>query len=201
MKFVSPWWDAGFGDNGVHGALAQKRTMQAAMKVCQQRRRAIDVGAHIGIWSAFLATQFATVEAFEPVAENFSCLTKNVTADNVGAHQIALGDHYGSVKMERHGGNSGCWHAIEGSSIELRVLDSWFFKDVDLIKIDVEGLEGRVLLGAEVTLHASKPVVVLENNGLGEKLYGEDWVDPKITLRKYGYALRGRVRKDEIWSC
>jgi FkbM family methyltransferase len=198
---ISPWWDAGFAGNGVHGAAAQKQTMQAAMKVCKQRRRAIDVGAHIGIWSAFLATLFETVEAFEPVSENFSCLTKNVTALNVWPRSVALGDHAGFVKMERHGKNSGCWHAVRGSGVEICALDAYAFKDVDLIKIDVEGLEGRVLLGAEVTLHASKPVVVLENNGLGEKLYGEEWVDPKITLRKYGYALRGRVRKDEIWSC
>ena len=200
MKFVSPWWDADFADHGVHGGLAQKRTMQAATKLCRKRRRAVDVGAHIGLWTAFLASQFAAVEAFEPVLENFTCLCKNVDVENVLRRQVALGEHRGRASMERHGDNSGCWHVIEGRGVELLPLDHYVWTDVDLIKIDVEGLEGSVLRGARKTIAMSRPVVVIEYNGLGERLYGEDWVDPKAVLKEYGYQIQARLKKDEIWA-
>lgn len=200
MKFVAPWWDPEYADSGAHGALAQKRTMQAAVGLCRQRRTAVDVGAHIGLWSAFLAERFEQVCAFEPVSENVTCYRQNVTAANVDLYHCALGDISATVHMEKHGTNSGCWHCVDNGATPMTLLDEYEFLNVDLLKLDVEGLEGRVLNGARRTLEASWPVVVLEANGLGERLYGEDWLDPKVLLRHYGYAVRGRIRKDEIWS-
>lgn len=199
MSFVSPWWDAGFAAHTAHGEHAQRKTAFEAFKFCKERRRGIDVGAHIGIWTDFMAERFKFVDAFEPVLENFSCLTQNVTAENVMLHPVAIGERNGRVSMERHDKNSGCWHTINGKGVEILPLDAFDFHDVDLLKIDVEGLEGAVLRGAQKTLE-SKPVVVIEDNGLGPRLYGEDWVDPKIILREHGYALKGRIRKDEIWA-
>lgn len=200
MTFVSPWWDAKFADSSIHGECAQKRLMHSALKVCKARRTAVDVGAHIGIWTAFMADQFRQVYSFEPVAENMTCNKTNVTQDNVHFIDTALGDFDGTVSMEKHGDNSGCWHCIDGGSIQLTRLDDYELTDVDLLKIDVEGMEGRVLNGARQTLHAAHPVIVIEYNGLGLRLYGEDWLDPKELLKQHGYRIQARIRKDEIWS-
>ncbi len=200
MTFVAPWWDAHFAESSVHGEHAQKRVMHAALQVCSGRRIAVDVGAHIGLWTAFMADQFQQVYSFEPVVENMTCHRKNVTQSNVLCIDAALGDFDGVVGMEKHSDNSGCWHCVEGASVRLTRLDSYELTTVDLLKIDVEGMEGRVLNGAHKTLDASHPVVVVEYNGLGQRLYGEDWLDPKDLLKQHGYRIQARIRKDEIWS-
>jgi len=46
--------------------------------------------------------------------------------------------------------------------VELKTLDSYNFKDVDIIKIDVEGHEFDVVQGAEQTILKYKPIVQLE---------------------------------------
>lgn len=46
--------------------------------------------------------------------------------------------------------------------IEIKTLDSYNFKDVDIIKIDVEGFEYDVMLGAIDTIKRCKPVVQVE---------------------------------------
>ena len=57
-------------------------------------------------------------------------------------------------------------HSVE--KIVIRQLDevvkSLNLKQIDFIKIDVEGFEGQVLRGARQTLSSNKPVVVLELN-------------------------------------
>lgn len=170
-----------------------------ALALTKARTLAIDVGAHVGIISRLMAMDFVAAASFEPVPENIECFRRNVTAQNVTLHEMALGRAPGRVSIVNHNVNSGCWRAAEGDSIELRTLDS-FGLSPDLIKIDVEGFEGEVLLGAKETLARSSPVVVFEDNGLGEKFYGLNWVDPKNILAEAGYTFRKRVERDEIWA-
>ena len=47
-------------------------------------------------------------------------------------------------------------------TVQLKTLDSYNFKDVDIIKVDVEGHEFDVVLGAEQTILKYQPVVQLE---------------------------------------
>jgi len=39
---------------------------------------ALDIGAHVGIWSRQLVTKFHNVYAWEPIESNCECLRKNV---------------------------------------------------------------------------------------------------------------------------
>lgn len=50
----------------------------------------------------------------------------------------------------------------ETETVELKTLDSYNFEDVDIIKVDVEGHEFDVVMGAEQTILKYKPVVQLE---------------------------------------
>ncbi|MEM3872603.1 MAG: FkbM family methyltransferase [Nitrososphaeria archaeon] len=52
--------------------------------------------------------------------------------------------------------------------------------DVGLVKIDVEGVEGEVLLGAHGLLSVGSPVIVVESLNLGEVFR---------ILSSYGYRL------------
>ena len=210
---VAPGWDASFPTSRVHGEVAQCELLRQVVKMCPQKRVAIDVGAHIGLWSRNLKKYFADVLAFEPIKENAECFQRNVAGiPNIWLAQFALGDVDAVVDMRRpEQSNSGMWHAMPQSprstkdddraqyDVEMRRLDGCPLKFCDLLKIDVEGLEGRVLLGAAQTVQTHRPVIVFEDNGLGKKYYGEHWVDPKVLLRAWKYRLRMRWRKDEVW--
>ena len=194
--------DAGFADSPLHGLAAQRQLVRSVLPFCTARRRAVDVGAHIGTWSLHLADAFDHVEAFEPVGANFDCLAEN-TKDclNVTWYPVAAGKGHGKCRIERHGDNSGTGYVLPGKDMVIVPLDMYYWPDVDFIKIDVEGMEGDVLLGAADTLVRSRPAVFFEDNGLGIKLYGEKWVDPKVVLRFLGYRHRVRVAKNELWTC
>jgi len=55
-------------------------------------------------------------------------------------------------------------HRVEYEKVPVKIntLDSYNFQDVDIIKIDVEGFEYDVLLGATDTIERCKPVVQVE---------------------------------------
>lgn len=201
MKFVTPWNDPGFVTHGAHGVEAQLPTIRAALSFCKLHRTAVDVGAHIGIWTNELAKRFDTVWAFEPNSENFECLEQNI-GSRARLQNIALGEGFDTGGMcLLPGGNSGMWHiAPAGYGVTVRRLDDYFLECVDFIKIDTEGFEGKVLQGARRTLNTCRPVVFFEDNGLGPKYYGSEWVDPKPILASLGYARAARIRKDELWT-
>lgn len=154
----------------------QIKKLRAAVGACKQRRVAIDVGGHVGLWSMQLAKQFEHVHAFEPVAEHRACFALNVVAANVTLHECALGEREGSVAIHTAPTSSGdSWVSGEGE-IPMRRIDDYGFENVDLVKIDTEGFELFVLRGAEEMLKRCRPVVIVEQKpghaqrfGIGEK--------------------------------
>lgn len=200
---VAPKRDPNFALNPIHGEWAQHRFMNAVLARVPQRRLALDVGAHIGLWTRALAIKFAYVVAFEPVPENYACLVQNASFRNTRLENVALGDTPGTAKMILPTkSNSGCWYAQTGSGGDtpMTTIDSFGFNEVDLIKIDVEGFEGDVIHGACATLSRCRPVVVFEVNGLGAKHYGPNWLDPTLTLAAWRYKFIDRHGKNEIWG-
>ena len=134
-----------------------------------------DVGANIGVISLLLAGHTkggsSRVHSFEPEPQNFDQLVKNIAAndwtDRIVAHQLALGDHAGEIELFVRGGpGEGRHSTVEsgGSTGSIRVpLDtaaafaSTHAAPPDLMKIDVEGAEGRVLSGMDALLRESRP--------------------------------------------
>src|SRR3546814_1391783 len=56
-----------------------------AMTFVKERRRAIDIGAHVGLWSFQMVHDFRQVEAFEPMPVHRECWEKNMAAFDVRA--------------------------------------------------------------------------------------------------------------------
>ena len=56
------------------------------LKRFKQRRRVIDIGAHIGFWSMHMRKDFQQVESFEPVPLHRYCFLANVFEEEPGAH-------------------------------------------------------------------------------------------------------------------
>lgn len=212
LLIAAPDSDPAFPNSRSHGLVAQEEFARQVMPWVKTKRVAVDIGAHIGIWSRFLARHFKNVLAFEPVVENAECFKRNLSGvSNVWLGEVAVGDKMQRVNltMPAHG-NSGMWRVEPVAQPDqpdmfltdapnMVTLDSMPFDGLDFIKIDTEGYEGRVLLGGERTIREHKPVIVLEDNGVGQKYFGADWVDPKPILKAWGYRRRLNWRKDDVW--
>jgi len=123
----------------------------------------IDVGAHIGVFSLFVANKFDNIKilAFEPNPNNFALLTENVKINQfenkIFPYRLALSDKSGKiVKVNIHPYNTGMSstvqsyektkkgknHFFEAPTISL---DDIFAKhnitDCSLLKVDCEGCE------------------------------------------------------------
>lgn len=141
----------------------ESRDYKHLMPYVQNRRVAVDVGAHVGYWSRRLVKDFDHVYAFEAEPEHAECLRANVDTDNITINQIALSSEPGSVKFSKSIDNSGMSRISDhGVEIECERLDRWKITDVDLIKIDVEGHELAVLQGASQTIQRNRPVLFME---------------------------------------
>ena len=153
---------------------------------------ALDVGAHVGIWTRRLAQKFNTVVAFEPVPKHQECWKKNMEnflkenpdwGNYTTLHNVALGHENGTATMKvPDTTNTGMaslvheiynvrtqerwvqpgWEKFPEIQVKTRTLDSYEFEKIDFMKIDVEWFELRVLQGAEQTIRKHKPVMYVE---------------------------------------
>lgn len=124
--------------------------------------RALDIGAHVGLWSRDLVAKFTEVVAFEPCEEHRQCLERNVRAGNLKIQPWAVGECEGTIDLEIYPGRSGHTHRKQGNSIRMVAIDDLRFDSVDYIKIDVEGFELEVLRGAEETIRRCQPRLCIE---------------------------------------
>jgi FkbM family methyltransferase len=134
-------------------------------------RRAIDVGANFGDYTYALARIVRNVEAFEPLG-GCAAVIEAARLPCVRVHRVALSDGAGerTLHLPLQGGRPDTGSASfldpggtrDRIKVPVRTLDSYGFRDVGLIKIDVEGHESAVLAGAGETIRACRPVLIVE---------------------------------------
>lgn len=200
---------AQFGDQVADYGKADR---DAAYPYVRQWRRALDVGANVGVFSCDFAARFEDVVAFEPVPRTRACLALNVPA-NVRVEPFAVADQPGVLRMYPTVANSGgsfiCNHPdvmnpeVKGGpdrqiEVQVRTIDSYGFDAVDLIKLDVQGAEYLALLGARETILRHKPVVMVE-----QKAVNADHADiikkTSRMLRSWGMTAREKARSDRVF--
>jgi FkbM family methyltransferase len=136
----------------------------------------VDCGASFGYFSALAGSivgDEGSVISFEPGPQNQSLLLLNLVANGIltgEVHQVALSDNVGILRYGGTGANGsispfdgdpnhlGTYHLVRSTTMD-NIVGS---RRVDMMKIDVEGAEGRVLRGAEQTLKRSSPILVFE---------------------------------------
>lgn len=173
---------------------------RAAMSHVKAFRTAVDVGAHCGLWSFYLAKQFDAVHAFEPVAAHRECFMENVKAPNVQLYDVALGEKAGNVSIQTKTGSSGDSWVSGSGPIPLRTLDEFALDNVDFVKIDTEGHELFVLRGAEDTLKRCKPTIIVEQKPGRAQLHGLNERDAIPYLQSLGAVLRKEISGDFIFT-
>ena len=185
-----------------------------AVGYCKTHRRALDIGAHIGAVSRYLATRFDKVEAFEAIEPTYGLLCDNVgPLANVTAHHAAVSDEAGETyfeHVETHGQLShmlrpgeekhfpdradaprvdghikgGCSTRV--GPIRTIAIDDLGYDDVSFIKIDVEGAELEVVKGLAKTIERCRPIIMMEQAGNEAKFHGRKLNEATIFLRSLG---------------
>ena len=135
-----------------------------------------DVGANIGTTALFEASAVGPngrVFAFEPHPGNFSKMKHNLSlnaASNVSPVNMGLSDVAGPAFMDEPRSDNAGAHRVSPTGrvpIQLTTLDRFLdsvgpLERLDVVKIDVEGFETRVLRGAKRTLARFHPVLFIE---------------------------------------
>ncbi|MEO6588949.1 MAG: FkbM family methyltransferase [Pyrinomonadaceae bacterium] len=185
---------------GLNGRLAyQGKKQQTAIDLVpkDKRRRAIDVGAHVGLWSWNLSFWFKDVESFEPVPEHRECWQANLGArENLVLHPYALGDHVDMVAIHTDASSTGDSRISGRGDVEMKMLDSFGFTEVDFIKIDCEGYEEFVLKGGVETIKEWKPVIVVEQKRDMALRFDLKTLGAVTFLRKLGYETVKEISGD-----
>ncbi len=124
---------------------------------------AADVGANIGYMTSILAARGAVVHAFEPCPSTLEELRQNVArwpGARVTVHPLALSDRAGRLHLvipPPEAQNPGLAAiGTEGVEVEASTLDRVLegVRQLDMLKLDVEGHELQVLRGSTALLAA-----------------------------------------------
>ncbi len=198
--------------NLILGCYDQKsvRLMRILIKN-RQNKVAIDVGANIGHYSLILSELFQQVYSFEPVEEFRIRFHKNLKINRLSNVEIcpnALGDESKTAEMavlvslgepQTALINTGGFKLHDAFKWEFQntpveTLDSFIMlrnlQDLDYLKIDVDGSEREVLLGALKTLQKFKPIVQIELNEALETRTGTPLAkSASQILKSLGYSI------------
>lgn len=195
------------------------RPIFAMEKLIKKGDTVVDIGANQGeysLWSARMVGGKGKVYAFEPLSSIFGRLKENIALNpsyqrTIIPIQLGLSDKQEKLKLyssnlSNEGVNT--LYKEEGSvfleEIELSTLDEEWgllgMPKLDVIKIDVEGAELPVILGAEQTIAKFSPVLFIEINQEACKSAGYQANDILQFLAKFGYSfeligLRGKTSR------
>ncbi len=119
----------------------------------------IDIGAHIGIFSIYCSKMSKKIYAYEPVTSNYYLLKKNINLNSLGAKIIpldsAISDEQENLRIFLSNENMAT-HSIFKKSKDYMDFKAITLEDViienkihkcDLLKIDTEGAEYKILFG------------------------------------------------------
>jgi FkbM family methyltransferase len=218
-----------------HGGHFERSELDIVSRFAAPGMVAIDVGANIGAFTALLARRLGPggqVHAFEPLERARTRLRTTLQLNgvsNVIVNHEAVADKVGHEALADYGAGFESWSTLAPREIDLpdRLLvasaqtrvgtttlddysDERGIERIDILKIDVEGAEHRVLMGAkrllergaidlllievaDTTLNAAgssaiEVVDLLERSGLRTHVVGDD--GRLVPLRVAGPQLR-----------
>jgi len=131
----------------------------------------VDVGANIGYFTILVASvvRRGKVIAFEPNRDNCALIRMSLDANglgNVTLHPFAVADTGAEFALDVVGSNGALREASPTDDLIVRsvVFDDCVSKEprVDIIKMDIEGFEGRALRGMTQTIARHRPVLFSE---------------------------------------
>lgn len=132
----------------------------------------VDVGASLGYYTLLAAKRVRSVVAFEPDPLRFRYLLENIKMNNwmnVKAYNLAVSD-------------------VDSLDQRTITLDQVLQEDIDLVKIDVEGMELEVLQGMKKFL-AEVVRIICELHPAQLLARGHSVEEVSDLLERYGYSF------------
>ena len=172
-------------------------------KLLNKKRRFLDIGANVGIYSYYFKNIFKKIDAFEPLSD-ITHLLKSISNESLKVHNVALSNKTGELKFYIPLMNGKPFPPLaslnkrdcecEVRTVKVETVDFYDFDDVDLIKIDVEGHEQSVIEGAVKVINKNKPLLIVEIEQRHIKKDINDVFDFIIGLNYSGFfLLNGRL--------
>ena len=165
----------------------------------------LDVGANVGVHTLRACSVASRVIALEPHPVNAQLLRWNLALNdikNVDVIQLALldksasssiGDRLNEAKLGQPG-----QHTVACVSLD-SIASSW--DKLDVVKIDVEGVEALVLRGGRETLRRLKPHLIVECHYTGHHVSETLLEDVESELREIGYEWKMINHESVSWGC
>jgi FkbM family methyltransferase len=162
------------------------RMIRLLSSICREKAVVLDIGANVGLWTVPLGRRLrelgGQLYAFEPVPRNFAVLQEQIRNNRLEATvtpvAVALGDRSGIVTLaimesnaETLTGNAKVVDSGETGrtcTAPLMTLDNWGdingIASCQIIKMDVEGGELKVLRGGLEFIRRHRPIIYGEFN-------------------------------------
>ena len=163
-----------------------------------------DVGAHIGLTALEFSDEFpsATVYAFEPGSANFRRMKSNLIGKpDIRLHNIGFSSAPGEAVLLCEPEHPSMARIVSGGTdntetIKLDTIDNFSVaegvKQIDLLKIDVEGHEMQVFAGARKMLEDGCISIIRFETAIDPDLeYHTQFFEAFEFLRRLGYRLFG----------
>lgn len=204
----SSWVLAKHASGGIHepGLVA---TLCSLDELGVRPRTVLDVGALYGYVSLVARSVFteATVHAFEVNPRSYAALVRNVAAnrpafgDSVVTHHCALSDvteaqvavHIRKMAVEPVAADSSTADDRRRDTVDMWTLDDFCREHdlaPDLVKLDVEGFQAKIVPGAREVIARHRPVVMMEFDAPGAANdFGVTNREVIAPLMDDGYAL------------
>ena len=199
----------------MHGEFAPTETA-LFKKLLQPGMVFVDIGANIGFFTLLAARAVGNtgkVYAFEPGEEHFILLEKNAQKNeytNIITVKKAASDSIGTASFYLQNDNL-CAHSLlpDESSTEVTVetttLDEYFKTNnkVDVIKVDVEGAEPKVMAGMKQVIAANHKMALLteffpdalRESGIDPRSYLQDIIDLGFMLYRVDEDLQKNLSR------
>lgn len=160
-------YDAGIVHGNVNGITSKgtrDEELQEVLPFLSGKRNAIDVGARFGSYTRSCHTAgFDHVYAFEILEQFMSDFSRNIDLSRATVYNCGVLNKVGSF------GRNGKRIVLEKGDTPTFTIDYFNFKDVDLIKIDIDSHDHLVLEGCLNTIKRCRPIIQMEWGILQER--------------------------------
>jgi len=149
----------------------------------------VQAGGNCGMYARFYKNYFDKVYTFEPCPKNYYCLWHNCQGEGYYKYNAGLGSEEAMLSISNGNTTNVGVHKITNTpgDVSIMTVDSLNLDACDLMHLDVEGYEDKVIEGAFQTIDKYKPVVILERQKGQELLFGR------------GYKLFKRLKMDSVY--
>lgn len=163
---------------------------------CKTSDVVLDIGANIGSVALSLAAHVKEIYAFEPHPKIYSFLKSNIDlnkASNVHPFNYGLGKEEGTLYFsDKSDDSQNCIKTQGNTEVTIRTLDKLLedgtIAPPHIIKIDVEGYETQVLMGAKATCERVR-ILYVECIDSSLKKYGSSEEMLVKIIQNYGFQV------------